>query len=373
MKLKKLFAALLAVVLLMSCLPFAASAANEPSVLYVGEKDKTEDNLIPMLDAIGKSGNVRVIAIDRTTQAYYTLTYENGVGYVLTFYNSYNMSQIIDSRSSYCGLFCDGDLTVRLAGNITFDVNDPTYKGAYGWIVEGQLTIERALKDENGFDLPKNTPAVLTVNASKSKTRSDDESIGISAPTLMLHDVTVNACGGYAGVVAKEALVMADATLHANTAADMKNGEDCLFEYSVVTDNLIQIGGTIRADGPVDISAFYFRGGSHIFDEKVVVYGKDYVFAEQSYNGLWSNSFKLFRDPSSIPSCMKVLVESSVARIDGNSLLLNRRGETMLWLYIQCGRETIVMDARTVVCQVAWWQWIPYIFSFSWVDAVFSK
>ena len=150
MNLKKIFAALLAVAMLLSCLPFAASAANEPSVLYVGEKDKTDDNLIPMLDAVGKAGNVRVYAIDRNTQAYYTLTYEKNVGYVLTFYNDYTMSELIDSRSAYCGLYCDGDRTVRIAGNVTFNADDEKYKGAIGWIVEGKLTIENALYDENG-------------------------------------------------------------------------------------------------------------------------------------------------------------------------------------------------------------------------------
>ena len=39
MTLKKIGAALLAVMLLLSCLPFAASAANVPSILYVGEKN----------------------------------------------------------------------------------------------------------------------------------------------------------------------------------------------------------------------------------------------------------------------------------------------------------------------------------------------
>lgn len=359
MKLKKLFAALLAVVLLASCLPFAASAANEPTVLYVGEKDKSDDNLIEKLDAVGKAGSVRVYAIDRQTQAYYTLTYEKNVGYVLTFYNNYTMSEIIENRSEYCGLYCDGDLTVRIAGNVTFDADDALRRGAIGWLVEGTLTIEG---DTIG--------ASLTVNGAKSKDLTGDGSIGIRAETLKLHSVTVNACGGFAGVVASEALVMASATLYANTAEDMKAGKEPQFAYSVVTKNLIQIGGTIQADGSVDIAAFYFRNGIHVFDEKVVVYGKDYTFAETSYAGKWADSFTLFRDPSGIPSCMKVALENSVAKIEGNTLRLNRIGKATLALVIQCGRELIVMDVRDVSCSLMWWQWIPYILSGAWIDAL---
>ena len=359
MKMKKLFAAILAVVLVLGCLPFAASAANEPTALYVGEKDKTSDNLIPMLDSVGKNGKVYVYAIDKQTKAYYTLTYENGVGYVLTFYNDYTMSEIIENRSVYCGLYCDGDLTVRIAGNIKFDVNDAKHKGAVGWNVKGTLTIEGDTSDAN-----------LTVNGDKTKDLSGDGSIGINAETLKLHAVTVNACGGYAGVVAKEALVMASATLNANTAADMKQGTEPKFAYSIVTDNFIQIGGRVQADGSVNIDAFYFRGGTHVFDEKVVVYGKDYVFAESSYNGLWSDSFTLFRDPDQIPSCMTASVTSTVAKINGNKLNLYRRGTTMLSLTIQCGRELITMDSRTVECRLLWWQWIPYLLSGAWIDAL---
>lgn len=384
MNLKKIFAALLAVVMLLSCLPFAASAANEPSVLYVGEKDKTDDNLIPMLDAVGKSGNVRVYAIDRNTQAYYTLTYEKNVGYVLTFYNDYTMSELIGSRSTYCGLYCDGDLTVRIAGNVTFNADDEKYKGAIGWIVEGKLTIENALYDENGVALPAYTPAVLNVNGALAKTKNENISIGISAPTVMLNHVTVNAFGGYAGVVAEEALVMNASQLYANSVPEasdwqdpepgaeplQQEDEETDFAYSVVTANLIQVGGLIKATGAADISAFYFRGGKHIFSRRAVVYGKDYVFAEKSYNGLWNDSFTLFRDPYSIPSCMSVSVGSSVAKISGNKLTLNRRGSTAMALYIQCGRDSIWMDGRTVDCQLVWWQWIPYILSGAWIDAL---
>ena len=375
MKLRKLLAAFLAAALLACCLPFAANAANEPTMLFVGEKDKTNDNLIAKLDAVGKNGSVRVIAIDTATQAYYTLTYEreNGVGYVLTFYNDYTMSEVIENRSAYCGLYCNGDLTVRIAGNVTFDVNDALHKGAYGWIVTGQLTIESATRDENGVPLPDYTAKVLNISGDKTKSLGEGESTAISANTVMLNDVTVNACGGYAAVEAKEALVMSNAYLNANTASDMQAGSEPQFAYSVVTKNLIQVGGVIRADGSVNIAAFYFRGGSHIFDEKVVVYAKDYVFAEDAYDGLWSDSFTLFRDPDSIPSCMRVVLGSSVAKISGNKLTLNRRGETVLALVIQCGRQPITMDIRNVNCTLLWWQWIPYIISGAWIDAILNR
>ena len=71
---------------------------------------------------------------------------------------------------------------------------------------------------------------------------------------------------------------------------------------------------------------------------------------------------------------MRVSVGSSVAKINGNELQLNRRGSTVLQLTIRCGSETMSMcDARLVTCNVVWWQWLPYILSFAWIDAILNK
>ena len=370
MKVKRIFAAFLAVVLMFSCLQLAASAANVPGTLYVGEKNKAGDNLISKYKS---EGRVLVYAIDVDSHAYYTVTREDRAGYVLTFYNDYVMSEMVTDASANCGVYCDGDLTIRLAGNIKFDANDAKKKNGIGWFVEGQLTIEKATKDENGRDFARPVSANLEINGALAKTNSDSGSIGIYAQTLMLHNVTVNACGGYAGVKAEEAIVMLDSTLTANTSEDMKDGETCLFKYGMQTNHFIQCGGLIRAAGDVDVQSYYFDGGSHIFDQTVVVYARNYDFANQAYVGNWLDSFKLFINPDQIPSCMRVSVGSSVAKIDGNELLLNRRGDTILQLTIQCGTATMSMCApRVVSCSLIWWQWIPYILSFAWIDAIFK-
>lgn len=371
MKGKKLFAALLAVVLMLGCLPLAANAANEPTTLYVGEKNKSDHNLIDRYDS---EGFVKVMAIDKTSQAYYTVDKEKGVGYVLTFYNDYTMSEMVTDAPTYCGVYCDGDLTIRLAGNITFDTNDAKKKNAIGIFVEGQLTIEDALFDEYGNPLPSDTAHVLNVNGSKAKTKSSAGSIGICAPTIMLHQVTVNACGGYAGVLAQEALVMYKSNLNANTAADMKDGDDMLFTFSIQTDHYIQCGGKVVTEGDIDIQSYFdeFDGvkGEHSFDEKPVVYARFYKFAEDSYDGIWSDSFKLFKNPDAIPSCMNASISSSVAKIDRNDLTLNRRGDAQLALTIRCARTSLVFgDECKVTCRVVWWQWIPYILSGAWIGA----
>lgn len=360
MMLKRIGAVMLAAVLLLACLPLAVSAAGtEPTMLLVGEKNKTEDNLIRKYI---RSGQVDVYEVSENSTAYYTLTKNEKIGYILTFYNDYVMSEIVESSAGDCGLYCDGDLTVRIAGNVKFDANDKTHADAYGWKVKGTLTIEGAVPN-----------ASLTVNGNKTMRESDDGGIGICADTLLLHDVCVNACGGYAAVQAKSALVTADAALYANTDASMKkNGKTC-FAYSIETNNFIQSGGYVKADGDVLIEAFCFKGDAeNKFEEKVVVYGRSYTFARDNYDGAWSSAYDLFKDPSLIPSCMKVSLGSSVAKISGNRLALNRRGMTTMTLTVQCGSAVIVMDSAVVLCTVQWWQWIPYIISGAWLDAFFG-
>ena len=348
-------------------MPLMASADEEPTVLYVGELNKSDDNLIDKYDT---EGRVLVYAIDKKTQAYYTVTKEDGVGYVLTFYNDYTMSEMVTGAPSYCGVYCDGDLTIRLAGNITFDANDAKKKNAIGWLVEGQLTIEKATKDENGNDFTKPVDATLTVNGAKAKSSSDSGSIGICADTLMLHNVVVYACGGFAGVKAEEGVVMVDSSLYANTAEDMKEDDANLFKYGMQTNHFIQCRGAIEVAGYVDIQSYWFNGGSHKFDQTVVVYARSYEFARDKYAGAWGDGFKLFKNPDQIPSFMRVSVGSSVAKISGNELTLNRRGDTTLYLTVQCGSYTLHMcKARIVTCSVLWWQWIPYILSFAWIGA----
>ena len=356
MTLKKIGAALLAVMLLLSCLPFAASAANVPSILYVGEKNKTSDNLI---DKYLSSGDVTVYQVFENTTTYYTLTRDDAIGYILTFSDKYTMSEMVECSKADCGLYCNGDLTVCIDGDVTFNADAREFGDAFGWRVDGTLTIQGT----------KST-AKLTVSGNKTMRQNDDGGIGICADTLMLNGVQVNACGGYAGVQAKSALVMYNAKLYANTDASMKKLGKPQFECSIETENFIQSGGLVKANGDVKIDAFYFTGnGTNQFEENVVVYGRSYTFAKEAYDGNWSESFELFRDPSLIPSCMKISIGSTVAKISGNRVSLNRRGSTTMTLFVQCGRDVIFFSTASVSCAVQWWQFIPYFFSFAWIDA----
>ena len=359
MCIKKIAAAVMAVVLLLACLPVMASAAGDPVTLFVGEKEKSGDNLIEMYKS---TGYVIVYAIDKTTSAYYTVTKEEDVGYVLTFYNNYNMSETVEYGGYLCGLYCDGDLTVRINGSVNFDADTKDYNNTYGWVVEGDLTVEGSISN-----------ASVYVSGSRANHGVSDGSIGIKADTLLLNKVSVNAFGGYAAVEAEEALVMNNATLNANTSAAMLKDGKPDFAYGVVTDNYLQFGGIVTVSGDVKIDAFYFRGGSNHFDEKVVVYGREYKFAEHPYSGDWSETFSLFRDPSLIPHCMKVSVGSSVAKVDGNRVRLNRRGSTSMELYVRCGSAILTLDTTEVQCAVRWWQWIPYLLSGAWIDGVLGR
>ena len=359
MKLKRIFAAVLAVALLLACVPFTASAAKTPTKLFVGEKDKTDDNLIDMYK---KTGYVEVYEVFKNTLSYYTVTYEADAGYVLTFYYNYEMSEPIERNDSYYGLYCDGDLTVRIAGDVTFDTTEYKTRGTCGWRVEGQLTIEGAIDD-----------AKVTVIADKTMNHDGEGNLGIYAKTLMLHDVEVDVYGGYEAVCAPEAIVMCDAVLKANVDPTMKKDDVALFEYSIETKNIIQVRGSIVARGPVKIEAYDLRDGENDFEKKVVVYRRTFEFLQKDYSGYWKDSFDLFRDVSIIPSCLSIATMNSVPRVsDGSKLVLNRRGSATITLYVKCGRAYIVLDEADVYCRIHWWQFLPYIFTGPWSGMAFS-
>lgn len=368
MKLKRVFAALLAAVLLLSCVPFAANAAGKahvPTELYVGEKDKTEHNLIERL--ANSNGSVKVIAIDTETESYYELTKEDGVGYVLTFYKNYRMSEMVDSSAGYCGLYCDGDLTVRIAGDVTFDANDIKKRGACGWIVEGELTIEGQTKTDKGEPVPRPR---LTVYGSKPKDADDECSIGIRAKTLKLHRLEVVACGGYAAVKVDDTLVMGYATLYANTTEDMNPLGIDNFTYSIDAWDTIMFGGYLKACGLLKVDGFYFKEGSNAqydIDKRVVVYRKDFNFQSDSYSGKFNDKLKLFKNYKDIPECLDIFVTPEeinrvVAKISGNDITMYRTGWATITVSVRCGSETLTLDVADVHCTLKWYQWIPYIF-----------
>ena len=363
MTLKRIGAAVVAVLLLLSCLPFAASAAHVPTELYVGEKNKSDDNLIEMYQRTGLP--VEVIEVYRNTKSYYRLTKEAGVGYVLTFFNDYMMSEIISAYR--CGLYCDGDLTIRIAGrNVSFDTNEfDKYPDSVGWRVDGALTIESYMYPDGSVF----SGAQVTVEGNRKLRKNDDGSIGISAESLFIHDVTVYAVGGYSAIKAESALVMCDAYLYANTDPALKDEEgEALFKFGISTENFIQSGGHVAACGDVDIGGYDPRDNASCkFDDKVVVYRRYFVFKQDVYDGYWNSTYDLFTDLT-LPSCVQAFSASTVALISGKRVTLHRRGQTMLTLMVPCGRATVLLDYAPVQCKVQFFQWIPYIFSFVWLE-----
>lgn len=365
MKLKKSLAVLLSAVLMLSFLPMLASASEAPTALYVGEKDKSEDNLIRKYD---DEHLVRVYSANDNT-AYYTVDYEKGVGYVLTFFNNYSLSEPVERSGNFCGIYCDGDLTIRVDKGAVLDM-DRLFGGekandAYGIYVKGALTIESADK----------TMSTLTVYG--DKTQNEADAIGIYAESLSLYNIALHVAGGNVGIAAGDYVAMINTKLYCNNTADMKNDQgEPKFSYGIVTENLIQVGGELEVGGALDVTAFDFHGGKHKFDENIVVYLRNFAFKENDktgekiYAGLWHETFDLFINASLIPSCVKLAKSGtrSVVSVSGNKATLTNRGNVTLKLVLCCGRGRYAMDTYEVGCSVAWWQWIPYFFSGAWLN-----
>ena len=396
MHLKKILAVVLAAALLLCALPLAVSASGTPSVLYVGEERKAGDNLITKYN---DEGTVTVYSV-KDAQNFYRVTYEDGVGYVLTFYNEYAMSAVVE-KGKTGGLYCDGDLTVRLDitsafasanptknANITFDLTKKYFDtdlnaytetvGAYGWYVGGTLTIECVNARS------KTKAAQLTVTG--DTVQSDDANTGIYAKMLLLNNVTVTANGGNVGVDGGQAVAMIGATLNAETLDTLKKGDERLFNYSISTDNLIEVNSKVTAPGELDVDAFFGDNADNSgLEEDPVVYARAYEFMEETYKGNWNTSFDLFRNPSLIPDCLHVVnhADTDVRPITGKSYTFNylsisgnratfRRPTpgvgARLSLVLVCGQASYIMDTCRAIGTVQWWQMIPYFFSFNWLS-----
>lgn len=364
MKLKKSLAVLLSAVLMLSFLPLFASASDAPTALYVGEKGKTGDNLIQKLE---EDGLVNVSSVNDAS-SWYTVCHEKGAGYVLTFYNHYKISQPVERSGGYYGVYCDGDLTIRVCDGVTLDLDQKfggeKYDYACGIYVKGTLTMEGI-----------GSKPVMQVRG--DCTQSESGAVGIYAESLRLYNIRVCASGGYAAVESKEAIAMINADLYANNTADMKNAKgEPLFSYGVVTDNFIQVGGAVEVGGEVDIDAYDFHGGTQTFDVDFSVYLRSYTFKPNSdsgrnmYDGLWRESFDLFVNASLIPSCFELVKEGkgSVVTVNGSKATLSNKGAVTLSLVLVCGNGSYLMDTYEVNCNIAWWQWIPYIFSGAWLN-----
>ena len=369
MKLKKCLAIVMAAVLMLTCLPLLVSAETAvPTVLYVGEKDKSDDNLIKMYN---ETGHVIVYSVNED-KSYYELTYDEAYGYILTFHNNYKMSDVVTGvPAGECGLYCNGDLTVRIDGYAEFDLNQKfgtqTYNYTYGWYVKGTLTIE------GGW-----TGDTVVISADTKHTDEGNGCIGVYADTLLLNRVTLNACGGFAGIQTTEAIGMIDAKLYANIADDMKDAKgNPLFRYGIVSENFIQVNGSVKVGGPVDIKAYDFRGGTHEFDEDIVVYLRVFEFKPNSktgkyaYSGYWRESFDLFNGRKYFPDCIQLVGNgrASVLELDGDKATLGNIGDLNVQLVLQCGRASAVLSSYDLNCGLAWWQWIVYFFSFKWINA----
>ena len=396
MHLKKILAVIVAAALFLCALPIAASAENTPTALYVGESQKAGDNLIQKLET---DRLVRVYSV-KDSQNYYQLTYEKDVGYVLTFYNAYSMSDVVNKRQ-LCGLYCDGDLTVRLDiskefselyptgnANISFDLNDSYYdykentyintSGAYGWYVNGTLTVE-CINERS-----KTSEARLTVKG--DLTKSDDANTGIYCKTLLMNNVTLFADGGNIGVNGGQSVAMIGAKLYANTDPRLSRGSERLFNYSIRTENLIEVYSKVAARGKLDIDAYF---GDHEdnreLEEDPVVYARTYDFLNDFYSGNWGTSFDLYYNIDVLPACLHLTVPTGTANrpfssktysfswlsVSGNRATIRRPTPStgiVLRLDLKCGQATYLVDTMTVYGAVRWWQVIPYFLSMNWLS-----
>lgn len=416
---KKVFAALLALVMLLSVLPMGAFAAKDPmvpTVLRVGEYGKNMHNLIDRYDDEGATITVKSF---KNAENYYTLDYEEGVGYVLTFYNAYENSSIVSSPQGLCGLYCDGDLTVRLAmtdsyaarhpssnANITFDVNnviDPDTKkpmnkaSACGWVVSGTLTIESLANTQN------REMASLIVNGDLESKDSVlvNRGIGIVTHMLLLNNVRLFVNGGNIGVKADHAVAMIDTYLSVNTARALRNDKgEVTFNRGIKAEYLIEARSSIAVPGDntkLDIEHYYAAESNNSeMEADPIIYERNYEFdlphsiksdgseGVKYFIGGWHSSFKMFRRQENIPECMYVRNPAAIATypiihkeytfswisIVGNTATIRRPtpdGGVELRLNLKCGKVEYTIDVARVIGTFQWWQYVPYFLSGDWI------
>ncbi|MBQ3150851.1 MAG: hypothetical protein IJB86_06365 [Clostridia bacterium] len=398
---KRIIALTLTALLLVSAMIIPASAATTPTRLYVGEKNKSGDNIIQKYN---RDGYLKVYSVNDNT-SYYTLEYdllENE--YILSFYNNYKYSEPVEYGSSLYGIYCDGDLTIRVYGNAEFDLSKNPETGApisdaYGVYVKGTLTIANG----EGYHAYSN----FTANGDKRKSSEYSDSIGIYADTVLINKVNVIANGGYAGVAAKNTIAVVDATLTSNRDSSMFSEEINPstgkpypnFEFGISTKLFIQaacdrspfycevsVGGNIDIDSYIMRDAYSDNDDALVtnFDEDVVVYLK-YIVLSHAWEGkVLSRGEEITLLGKNIPSCIYPATNIVVDRNGGlkwptprvsfsgqDVKVVDGDGVVGVGLYLDCGDATVCFDytelilERTTLQKV--WDFIAYYILFGWV------
>lgn len=398
-EMKKWIAVLLVAVMTLSFLPMVATAAEdapeetvEPTCLYVGEQDKSGDNLIDMYKEVNEE--IRVVSV-HDSASYYTVTTakEEAVDaptkYVLTFYNGYTNSELVKAGGINAVVYCDGDLTIRINDRAFLDVKgkfknekgDP--ENAYGIYVAGTLHIEGVYLGEGGAV----RPGELNVNGTLTKPESDRSvkgHVGIYAKSVLVYGNTVKANGGHAGIMADEVFGMIDAEIICNRAAGMTKGtgsrKEYLFDYAIDTFHYIQAGGSTSAAGFSKIERYYgpLKDNDpdwqdiNNFDERLVVYQSVFKFDKDYYDLKWLDKANLFYNRDYMPSCLWVYYNhggSYCVKLSesANEISAQARGSANLYLVFRCGSKGRYLVSKSFVSvTLKWWQWPLYFFSFIW-------
>lgn len=396
---KKILAAVMALIMLVCMIPMSASAA-EASAVYVGELDKTRDNLVDLLREKGPLIRVKSVKNDEN---YYEFTHEDGVGYVLTFFNGYEMSEVIKNKR--CGLYADGDLTVRLDVSesykrnypgdnadiwfdLTADYGDEVETGdANGWVVDGTLTIEclNTLADK----------AVLNVNGGFDQ--SDRNATGIKAQNLLLNNVEIVVNGGNVGVDVVDSIGMIKSTMKINLNDALTDPRkdpqtatvaDRLCNFGFRAENLLEADSAIEERGYIRLKAYWSNETENNDNEKMDVdphaYSYVYAYNYEAISLNWRQSFSIFVNPGNLPMCLKPsypvgLDARPITRkpyvydfliVNGNKATVRRPTPPAgieLQLLLVCGQASYLVDSCTVRSAVRWWQRLPYILSFDWL------
>lgn len=383
---KKVLALIMTMLMLVSFAGLTASASeNTPTKLFVGEKDKTDDNLIAMYH---KEKHPITVYSVKDSDAYYTLDYING-DFVLTFYN-YEYSEAVEYGMGKYGVYCDGDLIIELYGTTKLDLNkNPEKEGAvsdaYGIYVKGTLTIV----GYNGI------MGTLMVNADKKKASEPTDSIGIYAKNILINRAHVIANGGYAGAVATDTLAVVDAVFKANTDADMfsvdvaTDKKTPLFAYGVVTDTFVQgavyfeaASCYVEVGGDVDINSYVLEDNYDDdiakfvskFDVKVVVYLKDFAINE-SVEGEYKKGKEFKIIDKDLPSCFYTASDDlELLSVSGKTAkVVGGDGLATVGIYLDCGYSTLCFDYEVISCQRTILQkiidFISYYIFFGWLIA----
>ncbi len=386
---KKALALIMTVVMLMSFMALtASSAAKTPTRLYVGEKNKTEDNLIAMYKK--EKAPIIVHSVNNAT-AYYQLSYDDDAGeYILTLYN-YVYSEPVQYGNGAYGIYCDGDIRIVLDGTSAFNLNRHPDKevpvtDAIGICVKGTLTIT-----SNG-----KSAGLLSVSGDLRKSSDSTNSIGIYAENLLINDVIVTANGGYSGAYVKGTLAVVDAKFFANTTAslysdviDPATGKGApLFEYGVAANILVQGAAADSADktvvqvgGDVDINSYVLEDNVNDrisdfvaeFDVDVVGYLKSFAILNEVRDKTYKTGKEIKVIDKDLPDCFGLASSDTdyMTTSGKNIKIVDGEKTVTLGIILECGNATLCFDSTNIGCERTFLQkvidFFTYYILFGWL------